>query len=207
MKKHPLQAASLPPFSTLDSPMSVIRATTLGIALLLTSCASHGRGSYFDSGIHQYTGDGSIQDISDSSGAFPSHGFLITFPKFSLDKSYVHVFRLAGLPIIKENEIGVYFLVAESLKQAQVGNSGASISMSVLDGKGEKVSSGEGTLAEFIWASPMHGYRGHALYQAGRSFFSPIPNESYSLRVSYSQGTATVHSEAQVYLWCAVGGS
>lgn len=190
-------------FRTVKSAIFVV---ALGFILLLVSCASRWRGSYFTSGIKSYAGDGIIQDTSESAWPISTRGYAILFPKFRLDTSYSNSFRLEGLPIIEGRKIGIYFLVDDSLPKESAIIANAHIRLTVLDSDSKKVCDSEGILQDFTWSSPWHKYSGHALYQQDHSFFTPIPNQSYRLSVSYSPGKGASHGEGQIYLTCAVGG-
>src|SRR2546430_711776 len=87
----PASAAAFPPtiqvprrapqslsLGSLGDSRIVSRVLAISIASLLSSCAPHGSGTYFTSGIRDYTGDGTIQDTSQRGGFFPTRSYMVT---------------------------------------------------------------------------------------------------------------------------------
>ena len=218
----PASAAAFPPtmqvprrtppslsLGSLGDSRTVSRILAITIAGLLTSCAPHGRGTYFTSGIRDYTGDGTIQDTSQRGGFFSTRSYMVTLPSFPLNKPYEHSFRLDGLPTIEGKPTEIAFFVPNSFSQTRTSNARSTITYSLSTAEGRRLTSVSSTLGALIWSSPAQPihYSGHALYQLDKSFFQPAAGERYHLHVSYSPAPDTDSGEGYFYLWSGVGGS
>ena len=185
------------------------RILAISIASLLSSCAPHGSGTYFTSGVRDYTGDGTIQDTSQRGGFFPTRSYMVTLPSFPLNRPYEHTFRLDGLPTIEGKPTEIAFFVPNSFSQAHTPNAHSSVEFSVTTADSRRVTSVSSTLGALIWSSPPHPihYSGNALYQLDTSFFQPVAGERYRLHVTYSPAPGADSGEGYFYLWSGVGGS
>ena len=186
----------------------MIRILVIGIALLLSSCSPRGRGTFFTSGIRDYTGDGTIQDTSQGGGLFSTRCYMVRLPPFPLDRPYEHTFRLDGLPTIEGKPTEIAFFVPNSFSQTHAPNGHSTIEFSVTAADGKQITSLKSTLAALTWSSPAQPihYDGHALYEIDKSFFQPLAGERYQLHITYSPAPGAGSDEGYFYLWSGVGG-
>jgi hypothetical protein len=187
----------------------VTRILVISIGLLLSSCAPRGRGTYFTSGIRDYTGDGRIQDTSQRGGFFPTRCYMVTLPSFPLNRPYEHTFRLDGLPTIEGKPTEIAFFAPNSFPQTHAPNARSTIEFSLSTADGRQITSLSSTLDALTWSSPAHPihYDGNALYQLDKSFFQPVAGERYRLHVTYSPAPGAGSDEGYFYLWSGIGGS
>ncbi len=185
------------------------RILVISIALLLSSCSPRGRGTFFTSGIRDYTGDGTIQDTSQRGGFFSTRCYMVRLPPFPLDRPYEHTFRLDGLPTIEGKPTEIAFFVPKKFSQTHAPNARSTIEFSLVTADGKQITSLNSTLGALIWSSPANpiNYDGHALYKIDKSFFQPVAGERYRLRVTYSPELGAGSGEGYFYLWSGVGGS
>jgi hypothetical protein len=183
------------------------RIIAILLAVLTCSCSYQRGGTYFTSGIRGYKGDGTIEDTSQRSGFFNTRGYLVSLPRFSLDKPYKNTFRLDGLPTINGRSTEIVFLVPETFSRDRAANTNSVVEFSLVRADGTEVVHVRSALGALIWSGPVHGRSGSALYQFHESFFKPVPGEAYQLRVTYSPASGAAEGEGYFYLWCGVGGS
>ena len=181
----------------------------ISIALLLNSCSPRGRGTFFTSGVRDYTGEGTIQDTSQGGGLFSTRCYMVRLPSFSLDKPYKRTFSLDGLPTIEGKPTEIAFFVPNSFSKTHASNVGSTIEFSLSTADGKQITSLNSTLGALTWSSPAHPihYDGHALYEIDKSFFQPVAGERYRLHVTYSPVPGAGSDEGYFYLWSGVGGS
>jgi hypothetical protein len=115
------------------------RILAISIASLLSSCAPHGSGTYFTSGVRDYTGDGTIQDTSQRGGFFPTRCYMVTLPSFPLNRPYEHTFRLDGLPTIEGKPTEIAFFVPNSFSQSHTPNAHSRVEFSVTTADSRRV--------------------------------------------------------------------
>lgn len=183
------------------------RILVISLTWLLCSCAPHGRGTYFTSGIRNYTGDGTIQDTSQRSGILQTRGYLVALPHFPLNRSYEHTFQLDGLPTIESKQIEIVFLVPETFSQTRTANAHSTVEFTLSTSDDKRVTNLNSTLRALIWSSPVHDHSGYALYHLDRSFFQPVSGERYRLHVRYSPAPGADSGDGYFYLWSGIGGS
>ncbi|MEY2577039.1 MAG: hypothetical protein QOF80_2526 [Verrucomicrobiota bacterium] len=185
------------------------RILVISIALLLNSCSPRGHGTFFTSGVRDYTGDGTIQDTSQGDGLFSTRCYMVRLPPFTLDRPYERTFSLDGLPTIEGKPTEIAFFVPNSFSQTHAPNARSTIEFSLSTADGKQITSLTSVLGALTWSSPAHpiSYDGHALYQIDKSFFQPVAGERYRLRVTYSPAPGAGSDEGYFYLWSGVGGS
>jgi hypothetical protein len=186
---------------------AIVYVFAVASSLLHFSCVMNDPAKYLKSGVAGYTGDGTIRDTSQPGGAFPSHGYLIRFDTFDLSKPYEQTFHLEHLPIVGQRKAGIYFVVDNALSANRELERSASIDILLTTAAQGEVTHVKSRLSDLIWASPVHGYSGNALYDSNNSFFLPQPGERYRLHVKYLPSPAARSAKGYVYVWCGVGGA
>jgi hypothetical protein len=187
----------------------VSRILVICIVVPLSACAPHRIGTYFTSGIRDYTGDGTIQDTSQRGSFFPTRSYMVSLPSFPLNRPYEHTFRLDGLPTIEGKPTQVAFFVPNSFSQARTPNARSTVELSITTADSKQVTSVSSTLGALIWSSPAHPLHssGHAVYQLDTWFFQPVAGERYRLHVRYSPASGADSGDGYFYLRSGVGGS
>jgi hypothetical protein len=187
----------------------ITRTLIISLAWSLSSCVPHGRGTYFTSGIRDYTGDGTIQDTSERDGFLQSRSYLVTLQHFPLNKPYEQTFRLGGLPTMEGKMSEIALFVPTTFSESNPVNARCTLefSLSTADGKG--LTNLKSKLGALTWSSPPSAihYIGHAIYHREQSFFQPIPGQRYILHVKYSPVLGADGGEGYIYLWTGIGGS
>jgi hypothetical protein len=186
-----------------------VLAFALAVAgsVLVCSCAKTDRATQLESGISGYVGDGTIEDTSQPGGALPSRGYLIRFDTFDLTQPYEKTLRLGHLPILEHRKAGIYFVVEYPPSANRSLARSANVDILLTTAGEVRVTHVKSALSDLIWATPVHGYSGSALYDPGKAFFIPRPGERYRLQIKYTPGPAEPSGRGYVYVWCSRGGA
>jgi hypothetical protein len=211
-----LNALAPPRLSTGVSPLRAMnRILALVCALSLSGCTYWPSGTYFKHGISQYRGEGSIRDVSQRSGLVSGRGYVVQLEHFDLGSAYEKQFQVANLPTIVNSRVEICLAVeGEEISRLSIASFDtlrrrlvAELTISLTDSAGVTVTQLSTNVGTMWWSSPVHGYSGHWLYDQKGSFFTPRPEETYSLRVRYSPDAALRGKHGCIYLYSGCGGS
>jgi hypothetical protein len=173
----------------------------------LSGCGRCGGGSYYTKGIHEYSGDGVIRDISQPSGLFGTRGYAIEFPSFDLGQEHEATYHLSGLPKLGNAQAQICLLINDPSVEPLKATLTAKVMCSLTDAAGRTIATFESPLKQLIWSSPIHDRFGYDLYDLDKSFFVPQPGEKYTLHVKYLGDRALSSKTGLIYVWCGCGGS
>ena len=183
------------------------------IVFLLSACGRCGWGTYYSTGIKKYSGDGSISDVSQSSGGLGSRGYVIDFPKFDLGKPYQSTYHLSEIPTLGHAAAQISLMIEDSnaslasrVDQLKA-SSTANLKCSLSDSSGKMITKFEVPLSKLTWSSPIHGRSGYALYELEKSEFLPDSKTVYTLAVEYSGDPELNGKIGWFYVWCGCGGA
>lgn len=177
------------------------------LAVMISGCGRCGWGTYYRRGINGYSGDGKIYDVSQGSGFLGGRGYVIQFPTFDLGERHQAEFQLSHLPTLGNARAQISLLIEDPTVEERKGSLHAETTCLLKNSSGTVVAEFSQTLDTLIWSSPVHGRRGHALYNLDRSFFRPQSNTRYTLTVFYSGEPQIKGTTGYFYIWCGCGGS
>jgi len=146
--------------------------------------------------IPPHRGDGEFRDISHRAGPFPLRGYTVSMPEFDLGQPLEAEYRVAGLAEIGP-ECGVHLAIRGF--NGSGNGLGGELRLELIDSKERAVVSVAGKLGDYTW----WGFNDvNVLYQSGKSFFRPDPQESYRIRFSYTPDPRLAGQKGFVYLRC-----